>query len=447
MRSTVAVICMHLVVSGIMRLVVVSRLKGRRHKAYWWHMPPVIHYRFIRPRPGVPSQLAAVIDQCLRKPPGERFATGEALADALAKALDAVEHQERTEGTGAILTNDEAMLVWRRAAELQAEAAARLEARMRVETEAHQRVPGVKRVSDGRILSAPAMAISDAPVTDHDSAAGNPAAPPPLPTDAYRLRDVEAAAAEVGISQQYVALALAELHKSPQALQREQAPATFFERFSTSLFRSSQRILSVSRVYHNSPRIILQALGRTLQSAPFSLTLGDTLGGHPLDGGVLVFDIPKQNLGESNYKWMWTRNGLYAKVVRVTLASVPGDSRKTEVTLQVDMRNGLVANLAGMAAGSGVVGGVGALAGLIVAKKALLLAGAAVLGPVGVGAALGGMGALTFAAPLYRWQVRKSTTELNAALAAIETSMRTIDIFGESSASMPRITPQKLPFT
>jgi predicted Ser/Thr protein kinase len=398
--------------------------------------PPPLH----SVAPHVPSQLAAVIDQCLRKPPGERFATGEALADALAKALDAVEHQERAEGTGAVLSNDEAMLVWRRAAELQAEAAARLEARMRVATETHQRVPGVKRVSDGGATSAPGVAIAGAGAGAPGSSTGN-TAPQPLPTDAYRLRDVEAAAAEVGISQQYVALALAELSKSPQSLQREQAPATFFERFSTKLFRSSQRTLDVSRIYHNSPRIILQALGRTLQAAPFSLTLGDTLGGHPLDGGVLVFDIPNANMGEGNYKWMWTRNGLYAKVVRVTLASVPSDSRKTEVTMQVDMRNGLVANLAGMAAGSGFVGGMGALVGLVVAKKALLLAGAAVLGPVGVGAALGGMGALTFAAPLYRWQVRKSTAELNAALAAIETSMRTIDIFGESSSSMPRLAP------
>ena len=36
-----------------------------------------------RVAPGLPRQLASTIDRCLRKNPGERFATGEALADAL----------------------------------------------------------------------------------------------------------------------------------------------------------------------------------------------------------------------------------------------------------------------------------------------------------------------------------------------------------------------------
>jgi eukaryotic-like serine/threonine-protein kinase len=38
--------------------------------------------------PGVPARLAQAIDRCLAKPPAARFASGEALADALAAALD-----------------------------------------------------------------------------------------------------------------------------------------------------------------------------------------------------------------------------------------------------------------------------------------------------------------------------------------------------------------------
>lgn len=396
--------------------------------------PPPLH----SVAPHVPLQLAAVIDRCLRKNPSERFDTGEALADALAKALDAVEQKEREEGVGTMLSNDDAMLVWRRAAELQSEAAARLEARMRVATEAHQRVGSAKRVA-GVTPEASASTSPDAPVDPTAAAAL------PVPSDAYRLRDVEAAAAEVGISQQYVALALAELNKSPASLQREQAPSSALQNIAIKLFRATQRTLSVSRVYQHSPRVILQALGRALQAPPYSLTLGDTLGGHPLDGGVIVFDLPKANVGESNYRWTWTRHGLYAKEMRVTLANVPGNTRACEVTMQIEMRKGLVANLAGMMAGAGFVGGISGVVGLAIGKKALAITGAALFGPFGAAAAIGGVAALSLASPLYKWQIRKSTEELNTALAAIESSMRTIDIFGETAPALPRVPPRILP--
>jgi len=74
--------------------------------------------------PDVPAALAAVIDRCLRKRPDDRFATGEELADALAKALEHIEHDVRDAGGKDTLNSDDAMAVWRRAAELQAEAAA-----------------------------------------------------------------------------------------------------------------------------------------------------------------------------------------------------------------------------------------------------------------------------------------------------------------------------------
>ena len=39
--------------------------------------------------PTVPATLALVVDRCLRKDPAERYATGEALAEALTQALRA----------------------------------------------------------------------------------------------------------------------------------------------------------------------------------------------------------------------------------------------------------------------------------------------------------------------------------------------------------------------
>jgi hypothetical protein len=196
--------------------------------------------------PQVPAALASVIDRCLRKAPAERYATGEELAEALGKALGSVEHDERASNASATLSSDEAMVVWRRAAELQAEAAARLESRMRAATETRQIIAAGTTPAGG-------VAAEGSASTDSTG----------IPTDAYRLRDVEAAAAEVGISQRYVALALAELKASPNAVQRAQPMPAWKERMATRFFGTTQRSVSVSRVFRSPPRVVLQALGRS----------------------------------------------------------------------------------------------------------------------------------------------------------------------------------------
>ncbi|HEY0930892.1 MAG TPA: serine/threonine-protein kinase [Gemmatimonas sp.] len=356
--------------------------------------------------PEVPTALAAVIDRCLRKHPDERFATGEELADALAKALEHLEHDVRDVGGKDTLNSDDAMAVWRRAAELQAEAAARLETRM--------------RANDTRALAAPQELSGD---QGSNNATG-------APTDAYRLRDVEAAAIEAGISQRFVMLALDELRAKPsgQALAPSMSPRR--ERLTTRLLGTAQRTLSVSRTFRAPPRTVLQSLGRTLQGAPWSLALRDTLGGHPLDGGVLVFDLPA--MADANYKWTYTRYGVYVPQVRVSLSAVPGDSRSCEVTMTIDLRRGLMANIASwLAVSSGSSLGGGAL-GLVLGKKLLALGGVALMGPMLGGAVV--LGGITIAsvAPMYRWGLRKAEGELLAALAAIDVAMRAFDIFGET---------------
>jgi len=366
--------------------------------------------------PGLPASLANVIDRCLLKLPGDRFATGEELADALGKAIGAVESQEREVGSNAMLSSDDAMAVWRRAAELQAEAAARLESRMREATETRKFVA----VNDGSLAGGSGAGTGLAP-TD--------TAPPP-PTDAYRLRDVEAAAMEVGISQRYVALALAELQSSPNAMQRVQPVPQWKDRLATRLLGTSQRTLSVSRVFRFPPRVVLQALGRSFQAAPYLLSLRDTLGGHPLDGGVLVFDLPQ--MGSADYRWSWTRYGVYVPEVRVTFATIAGDPRACEVTMHLDLRRGLTANLAGYGILSGAGAGAGAVAGGVIATKAMAMAGAALLGPALGGAVVIGLATIACMGPVYRWEIGKTTGELEAVLSAVEASIRAFDIFGEA---------------
>ncbi len=376
--------------------------------------------------PGVPASLASVIDRCLLKHPDDRFATGEELADALGKAVTSVEQEEReAAGNSTTLSNDEAMAVWRRAAELQAEAAARLETRMRATSETRQ------------MLAAGTGTSADTTPANAASTNAEPR-PTPAPTDSYRLRDVEAAALEVGISQRYVALALAELNASSGAMQLAQPVPAWKDRLATRILGTSQRTLSVSRVYRFAPRVVLQAVGRAFQAPPFSLGLRDTLGGHPLDGGVLVFDVPP--MGESmNYRWTWTRYGVYVPEVRATFASIPGDARACEVTLHVDLRRGLTANIAGYGILSGIGAGSGAAAGAVVGLKALALAGAALAGPVIGGAVVIAAAAGACIGPLYRWEMGKTIAELNAVLTAVETGIRAFDIFGEA----PPVTPPR----
>ncbi|WP_306522148.1 serine/threonine-protein kinase [Gemmatimonas sp.] len=360
--------------------------------------------------PNVDANVASVIDRLLRKNRDERFTTGEELATALDKALEKMQQAQRDQGTPVVLDSEHAMAVWRRAAELQAEAATRLEQRVR-SNDTRALVPG-----DGAATSGGAA-----------------------PTDAYRLRDVEAAAVEAGISQRYVALALDEIRARGQGVVQPAEVSAFRERLATRLLGTNQRTLSVSRVFRSPARTVLPALGRSLQAAPWMLSLKDTLGGHPLDGGVLVFTLPA--MVDGNYRWTWTRYGVYVPEVRVSIAAVPGDPNACEVTMTVDLRAGLGYNLFGygaIAGGGGVIGGI--IVGAI-AKKAMLLAGAAIAGPAVTGALVIAAGLVAFTGPMYRWEMRKAAAELTDALAAIDASMRAFDIFGAPPPPLPPPKP------
>jgi predicted Ser/Thr protein kinase len=357
--------------------------------------------------PDVPAPVAAVIDRCLRKTPAERYATGEALADALQQAL---EEAARAGGAqDAYVSEAAAMAVWRRAAELQAEAAAQLEQRLR-------------ETRDTRAL-----------------AAANPlAAPGAPPTDSYKLADVQAAAAEAGISARYVALALAE-QRAPDMAPRAGAPlAPWKERLATRVLGTSQRTLSVTRRLKASPKAVLQALGNAWTGTPWQLTLEDTLGGHPLDGGTLVFVLPDMNWSGAPYRWTWTRYGAYVSQLRVTLHAA--ERGACDVTMSVDLRDGLSVNLGAIgvvAAGLALAGGLVAAG---VAKSALLLGDLAIGGALLGGGSLSALVSTVGLGALYRWELRAAEKELQAALAAIESGLRLAQVFGDAPrmGALPR---------
>src|SRR6185436_15740884 len=97
------------------------------------------------------------------------------------------------------------------------------------------------------------------------------------------------------------------------------------------------------------------------RQAPYSLVVRETIGAHPLDGGVIVFDLPaglvSASTGESLNYWSGLRNQLEARQVQVTLRSMPGDPTSTEVTMTADLRPGVRRNVRASKWIDGIVGG------------------------------------------------------------------------------------------
>jgi predicted secreted protein len=233
-------------------------------------------------------------------------------------------------------------------------------------------------------------------------------------------------------------LALAE-QRAPDMAPRAGAPlAPWKERLATRVLGTSQRTLSVTRRLKASPKAVLQALGNAWTGTPWQLTLEDTLGGHPLDGGTLVFVLPDMNWSGAPYRWTWTRYGAYVSQLRVTLHAA--ERGACDVTMSVDLRDGLSVNLGAIgvvAAGLALAGGLVAAG---VAKSALLLGDLAIGGALLGGGSLSALVSTVGLGALYRWELRAAEKELQAALAAIESGLRLAQVFGDAPrmGALPR---------
>jgi len=364
--------------------------------------------------PQVPAPIAAVIDRCLQKVPSDRWESAEALADALGTALDDMITADRDavkRSSANVISEQDAIAVWQRAAQLQAEAAHRMERS----------------------------------ITLTSTGAGSTG----VPTDAFRLSDVEAAAVEAGISRQFVALALAERTETVGGGATMVAPLDeMLDRRITTMLGTPERGISVSRVIRASPKVTLQLIGRVFTAQPFLLTVRETVNGHPLDGGILRFDIPNlykaMSSGHVNGTMIGSTHGLIYQcvVLNLTLLNVSLKARSSaaqpecEVIVSGDLREGQRKNVrtAYWTIG-GTATGVGA-ATLVAATK--ILGGLALASPVGAGVAvLTGLGA----AAVYRWAfrraLRKAQEEIDKMLLALQQHLDSQALFGE----LPPPTP------
>ena len=345
--------------------------------------------------PHLPRALVAVIDKSLRKAPAERFETGEEFAEALELAMQSV--AVSAQGVGAaVVSTDQAQAIWLRAAQLQADASTRLQERYR----------------------------------QPEAAVG------PLPSGGYRLHDVEQAAAEAGIGAEFVAMALAE---QPTGVADVNAGLSARgDKRLTRMLGTPERSLTASRVIQASPKDVLEAIGRTFTAPAYALSLRDTAGGHPLDGGIMVFRVPMlrdfQAYLRPSAVFSQRLTQLEIESLRVVLKPVGSTAHACEVTISGDLRRGLrkawtidkwmsgAAGLAGVSAGTaaGIIP-LGVLAFIPAAVGAVALGGLT-LGLVRVG---------------YRFALRKGQEQLNNLLEAVEGDLHTASVFG----GLPEATP------
>jgi hypothetical protein len=308
---------------------------------------------------------------------------------------------------GALVSEVEAQAIWQRAAQLQAAAAQRLERGVALQGEA-------------------------------DSASGR-----------YRLRDVEAAAVEAGISRQYVALALAEREAKPGA-----APSVVIsdrlDRQCTTLMGTTERAVSVSRVIPMAPQATLAALGTVFTSEPNRFTFEGAVNGHPLDGGILRFRVPRFSarmdwFGVGERRLLYRLEQVELCELSVTLQARGTTERPaTEVVITGDLREGLRRNLR---ADWAFIGGASVAAGLATAAAERAAGWALSTGSL---PAISVLGAAVIAglgtAAWYRWLFRRALegtrVELAGLLASVEQHGAQQALFGgaERPAAAVRVT-------
>lgn len=282
------------------------------------------------------------------------------------------------------------MAVWHRAAQLQAEAAQRLEDRSRM-----------------------LAARGDA------SEPGG---------EGFRRADVEAAAREAGIASEFVELALREIGDATRPAVRLSG---WQDRVATRLLGTDQRRIEVARTIDATPVDTLDAMRRVLPAHPYFLALQDTVGNDPLQGATMIFSVPDYAYGTGTTTPFASHSAaIHLEEISVSLRELPAARRPTcEVVITGDLHSGVRLNSLVGSTLSAAVGAGGVSFGTLVGMKALALAGGLIVLPaVAGGALLGSLGVIGYGA-MYRYYLRKVTVDLEQLLRAVDANARTAGAF------------------
>ncbi len=307
------------------------------------------------------------------------------------------------------LTEDEATQLWRRAAELQAEAARRLEDRSRE--------------------LAPRSESGDA-----------------HPGDGYALDHVRAAAVEAGISAEFVDYAVAELRNERKLAIRD---PDLIDRAADRVLGHPPNSAEVTRVIAAPPERVFQAMQRVFPAEPYSLVLKDTQGGDLLSGGVLVFEVPAWRGVEGTTSLSYQARG-WADIrqLYVSMTTLDTDPVSCELTIRTPLRHSRRINFTASAVISGLSGGGAAIGGVALGLAAagaigaapLVAGGIAAMTALGLGSVVGG-GAMLFYRPIYRYGLRKGLKALEELLAAVDVGIRTGWTFSAPTPEAPSLPP------
>jgi len=347
--------------------------------------------------PEVPEGLAAAIDRCLAKEPDARWSSGEALAEALAAVERELADTPARTGGDRLLDEREVSAVLQRAAQLQADAARRVEERSR-----------------------------------------GASTPAPTTASALRVSEVQAAAAEAGIAPEYVAMAAAEL-PAGGALAVPAVPAAAEGRWAVRLFGKDLRQLVASRVFRAPAKAVLDAIAQVWQASPYNLRLQDAVGPHPLDGGAVIFRVPKFTFnsdgsaigGFSYYMYV-----LGIQRVRLTMQRRGRDAIECTVTAELHDTIASGRKLYYPVMGT-TVAGVGAGAGAAMFVMLIpILAALATLGLVATAYA----GAHKLMHISYTYYIRTAQESLETLLADVDANLRAQAVFGNMPAPRPALS-------
>ena len=231
------------------------------------------------------------------------------------------------------------------------------------------------------------------------------------PEGGFPVAQVEAAAVEAGIAPEFVRRALAEVNAADAG-----ASSGWL---ATAVAGKAPRYIQVARHFEASAPRVLGAVQRVLPAPPYRFSLAEA-SGDPVAGGVLTFQIPPGGLGVQDR--LTATRAAAAESVQISIR--PRETGcDVEMTALLRPGGSEPVALAGLLSGFGAAGG--GLVTTVIGLAALGLAGSLALAMGRPGLVLGGGGGLAAYRVFYRSSMRRAAAELQAILATLEAHLRT----------------------
>jgi len=204
------------------------------------------------------------------------------------------------------------------------------------------------------------------------------------------------------------------------------------------LFGKDVRQIVASRVFHAPAKAVLDALAHVWQASPYNLRLLDAVGPHPLDGGAVMFRVPKFTAsadGSGPIGFLYYMHVLGIRQVRLTMQRRGRDAIECTVTAELHetIAFGRRIFYPWMIGTTTVVGGAAGAAMFVMMIPIL----AALTTLLTVATIYGGLHKLNHVA--YAYYSRTAQEHLETLLADVDANLRTQAVFGSLPAPRPAL--------